>query len=124
MNLFPLIHYYPLHGFSSTRISNAIDPAILPKWIESLHYLAKLVLQYCNLSSDPLKMLQGLLNLVVLELREAYGGEELRELEIMSCEKLEKVPLGIEHLGDLQVLVPSGMGYASSILRENKGITR
>ena len=49
----------------------------LPKWVISLRYLDKLVLQYSNLSDDPLKMLQGMPNLVVLELREAYAGEEL-----------------------------------------------
>lgn len=49
----------------------------LPKWIASLQYLAKLVLQYSNLHDDPLKSLQVLPNLVVLELREAFAGEEL-----------------------------------------------
>ncbi|KAL7196776.1 hypothetical protein ACSBR1_036731 [Camellia fascicularis] len=49
----------------------------LPKWIASLQYLAKLVLQHSNLNDDPLKSLQGLPNLVVLELREAFVGEEL-----------------------------------------------
>ncbi|KAA8533109.1 hypothetical protein F0562_033358 [Nyssa sinensis] len=49
----------------------------LPKWIASLRYLAKLVLQNSNLNKDPLKALQELPNLVVLELRHAYAGEEL-----------------------------------------------
>ncbi|PSS10034.1 Disease resistance protein [Actinidia chinensis var. chinensis] len=111
----------------------------LPKWITSLQYLAKLVLQYSNLNDDPLEALQGLSNLVVLELREAYVGEELccnvggyprlkmlglkqlrqlkcirveqgamsglRELDIASCKKLEMMPMGIEHLRNLQHLV-------------------
>ncbi|KAA8533110.1 hypothetical protein F0562_033357 [Nyssa sinensis] len=111
----------------------------LPKWIASLRYLAKLVLQYSNLNQDPLKALQKLPNLVVLELRQAYVGEELcceagtyprlkelklcvlellkcirveegampelRALEIVSCEGLEMVPLGIEHLSNLQELL-------------------
>ncbi|XP_028095805.1 disease resistance protein RPM1-like isoform X1 [Camellia sinensis] len=111
----------------------------LPKWIISLKYLAKLVLQYSNLDDDPLKSLQGLPNLVVLELREAYAGEELccnvggyprlkklglkqlrqlksirveqgampglRALHIASCKKLEMVPLGVEHLKNLQHLL-------------------
>ncbi|XP_058183893.1 disease resistance protein RPM1-like [Rhododendron vialii] len=110
----------------------------LPKWIASLSYLAKLVLQYSNLNDDPLKALQGLPNLVVLELRDAYAGEELccydggyprlkklgllmlrqlksvrmeqgtmpelRVLDIAACEKLETVPLGIQHLRNLQDL--------------------
>ncbi|KAL7171415.1 hypothetical protein ACSBR2_036131 [Camellia fascicularis] len=111
----------------------------LPKWIASLQYLAKLVLQHSNLNDDPLKSLQGLPNLVVLELREAFVGEELccniggyprlkklslqqlsqlkrvqveqgampglRGLDIAACEKLEMVPLGIEHLRNLQRLM-------------------
>ncbi|KAI8537651.1 hypothetical protein RHMOL_Rhmol09G0040600 [Rhododendron molle] len=110
----------------------------LPKWIASLGCLAKLVLQYSNLNDDPLKALQGLPNLVVLELRDAYAGEELccddggyprlkklgllmlrqlksvrmeqgsmpdlRGQDIAACEKLEMVPLGIQHLRNLQDL--------------------
>ncbi|KAI8537653.1 hypothetical protein RHMOL_Rhmol09G0040700 [Rhododendron molle] len=110
----------------------------LPNWIASLSYLAKLVLQYSNLNDDPLKARQGLPNLVVLELRDAYAGEELccdvggyprlrklgllmlrqlksvrmeqgsmpelRGLDIAACEKLEMVPLGIQHLRNLQDL--------------------
>ncbi|XP_059648984.1 disease resistance protein RPM1-like [Cornus florida] len=53
----------------------------LPGWIPALKYLTKLVLQYSNLTIDPLKSLQRLPNLVVLELRQAYIGEELQ------CEK-------------------------------------
>uniref|UniRef100_A0A6N2KW88 Rx N-terminal domain-containing protein n=1 Tax=Salix viminalis TaxID=40686 RepID=A0A6N2KW88_SALVM len=49
----------------------------LPGWIASLQYISKLVLQYSNLKSDPLKALQKLPSLVVLELRQAYAGEEL-----------------------------------------------
>uniref|UniRef100_A0A5B7AYT8 Disease resistance protein RPM1-like n=1 Tax=Davidia involucrata TaxID=16924 RepID=A0A5B7AYT8_DAVIN len=115
----------------------------LPNWIASLKYLAKLVLQNSNLNDDPLKALQELPNLVVLELRQAYAGEELccearayprlkklnlyvmeqlkcvrveegampelRALDIVSCEELEMVPLGIEHLSNLQELLLWGM---------------
>ncbi|KAJ6737760.1 DISEASE RESISTANCE PROTEIN RP [Salix viminalis] len=49
----------------------------LPGWIASLQYISKLVLQYSNLKSDPLKALQKLPSLAVLELRQAYAGEEL-----------------------------------------------
>jgi disease resistance protein RPM1 len=49
----------------------------LPGWIASLQYISKLVLQYSNLKSDPLKALQKLPSLVLLELRQAYAGEEL-----------------------------------------------
>jgi disease resistance protein RPM1 len=49
----------------------------LPGWIASLQYISKLVLQYSNLKCDPLKALQKLPSLVVLELRQAYAGEEL-----------------------------------------------
>ncbi|KAF7132267.1 hypothetical protein RHSIM_Rhsim09G0032400 [Rhododendron simsii] len=117
----------------------------LPKWIASLSYLAKLVLQYSNLNDDPLKALQGLPNLVVLELRDAYSGEELccddggyprlkklgllmlsqlktvrmeqgslpelRVLDIAACEKLQMVPLGIQHLRNLQDLTVWNMPY-------------
>ncbi|KAI8537657.1 hypothetical protein RHMOL_Rhmol09G0041100 [Rhododendron molle] len=111
----------------------------LPKWITSLSYLAKLVLQDSYMSDDPLKALQGLPNLVDLELRDAYAREELccdvggyprlkflalimlrqlksvrmeqgsmpepRVLDIVACEKLEMVPLGIQHLRNLQDLL-------------------
>ncbi|KAL7196772.1 hypothetical protein ACSBR1_036727 [Camellia fascicularis] len=50
----------------------------LPKWITSLEYLTKLVLQESYLNDDPLKSLQGLPNLGLLKLRYAYEGEELR----------------------------------------------
>jgi disease resistance protein RPM1 len=50
----------------------------LPGWITSLKYISKLVLQYSNLKSDPPKALQKLPSLVMLELRQAYKGEELR----------------------------------------------
>ncbi|KAJ6354284.1 hypothetical protein OIU76_003184 [Salix suchowensis] len=49
----------------------------LPGWIASLQYISKLVLQYSNLKSDPLMALQKLPSLVLLELRQAYAGEEL-----------------------------------------------
>nr|QDX18335.1 putative disease resistance protein 1-1 [Populus ussuriensis] len=49
----------------------------LPGWIASLQYISKLVLQYSNLKSDPLKVLQKLPSLVMLELCQAYAGEEL-----------------------------------------------
>ncbi|CAM8955092.1 unnamed protein product [Rhodiola kirilowii] len=49
----------------------------LPNWISSLNYLSKLVLQYSNLEQDPLAALQDLPSMMVLELREAYNGEEL-----------------------------------------------
>ncbi|GMP82908.1 hypothetical protein CsSME_00037018 [Camellia sinensis var. sinensis] len=52
--------------------------ATLPKWIASLKYLTKLVLQESYLNDDPLKLLQGLPNLGLLKLRYAYEGEELR----------------------------------------------
>ncbi|CAL5421392.1 unnamed protein product [Camellia sinensis] len=127
----------------------------LPKWITSLQYLAKLVLQYSNLQDDPLKSLQGLPNLVVLELREAFAGEELccniggyprlqklglrrlsqlkcvrveqgampglLELNIAACDKLETVPMGIEHLRNLSCLVVSRMpwGFYQTIKRSD-----
>uniref|UniRef100_A0A2K2AA02 Disease resistance protein RPM1-like n=1 Tax=Populus trichocarpa TaxID=3694 RepID=A0A2K2AA02_POPTR len=49
----------------------------LPGSITSLQYISKLVLQYSSLKCDPLKALQKLPSLVVLELRQAYAGEEL-----------------------------------------------
>ncbi|GAA0138368.1 antimicrobial response protein [Lithospermum erythrorhizon] len=110
-----------------------------PQWIVSCQYLNKLVLQYSNSSKDPLRVFQVLNNLVELDLREAYRGEELccdpggypllkklsiadmqslryvnvekgsmcslKELILVSCENLGKVPVGIEHLGDLQDLL-------------------
>ncbi|XAR65033.1 hypothetical protein NMG60_11008980 [Bertholletia excelsa] len=110
----------------------------IPEWVLSLQNLSKLVLQYCNLDHDPLRTLQRLPNLILLELREAYAGEELccnaggypklrklglkgrgqvkriridegamsglRELNISSCRELETLPLGIEHLRNLQQL--------------------
>ncbi|GMP82904.1 hypothetical protein CsSME_00037014 [Camellia sinensis var. sinensis] len=127
----------------------------LPKWIAPLQYLAKLVLQYSNLHDDPLKSLQGLPNLVVLELREAFAGEELccniggyprlqklslhqlsqlkcvrveqgampglLQLNIVACEKLEAVPMGIEHLRNLCYLVVWRMprGFYQTIKRSD-----
>lgn len=110
-----------------------------PRWIASRQYLTKLVLQYSNSSEDPLGVFQVLPNLVELDLREAYIGEELccdtggfpmlkklsiadmrslrcvnvakgsmdglKELNLVYCENLEKVPEGIEHLRDLQDLL-------------------
>ncbi|GFZ02744.1 hypothetical protein Acr_15g0013520 [Actinidia rufa] len=138
LDLFILILSLPLRGFYNALYLKCILPT-LPKWITSLQYLAKLVLQYSYLNDDPLEALQGLSNLVVLELREAYVGEELccnvggyprlkmlglkqlrqlkcirveqgamsglRELDIASCKKLEMMPMGIEHLRNLQHLV-------------------
>ncbi|CAK7350893.1 unnamed protein product [Dovyalis caffra] len=43
----------------------------LPGWIASHQYISKLVLQYSNLQSDPLKALQHLPSLVELDLRQA-----------------------------------------------------
>ncbi|XP_057950409.1 disease resistance protein RPM1-like [Malania oleifera] len=111
----------------------------LPQWLASLHHLVKLVLQYSNLKVDPLKALQGLRSLVMLELRQAYDGEELscdklgypklkklfchqlqrlkcikiadgamtelRALDIAACWELERVPIGTEHLKNLQDLL-------------------
>ncbi|KAL3591009.1 hypothetical protein D5086_009649 [Populus alba] len=75
----------PRHSWNESSVRNRkIDePAeigkrrTLPGWIASLQYISKLVLQYSNLKSDPLKALQKLPSLVMLELRQAYAGEEL-----------------------------------------------
>ncbi|KAL7171413.1 hypothetical protein ACSBR2_036129 [Camellia fascicularis] len=48
-----------------------------PKCIASLKYLTKLLLEESYLDDDPLKLLQRLPSLEVLELRDAYEGEEL-----------------------------------------------
>ncbi|KAG5244666.1 disease resistance protein [Salix suchowensis] len=71
----------------------------LPGWIASLQYISKLVLQYSNLKSDPLKALQKLPSLVVLELRQAYAGEELW-CDPGGFSKLKK--LGLHELERLQ----------------------
>ncbi|KAJ6683198.1 hypothetical protein OIU74_021289 [Salix koriyanagi] len=71
----------------------------LPGWIASLQYISKLVLQYSNLKSDPLKALQKLPSLVLLELRQAYAGEELC-CDPGGFSKLKK--LGLHELGRLQ----------------------
>ncbi|KAG5244626.1 disease resistance protein [Salix suchowensis] len=73
----------------------------LPGWIATLQYISKLVLQYSNLKSDPLKALQKLPSLVVLELRQAYAGEELwcdrggfsklKKLGLHELERLQRV---------------------------------
>uniref|UniRef100_A0A6N2KVM9 Disease resistance protein RPM1-like n=1 Tax=Salix viminalis TaxID=40686 RepID=A0A6N2KVM9_SALVM len=73
----------------------------LPGWIASLQYISKLVLQYSNLKSDPLKALQKLPSLAVLELRLAYAGEELccdpggfsklKKLGLHELERLKRV---------------------------------
>uniref|UniRef100_A0A6N2MD30 Rx N-terminal domain-containing protein n=1 Tax=Salix viminalis TaxID=40686 RepID=A0A6N2MD30_SALVM len=73
----------------------------LPGWIASLQYISKLVLQYSNLKNDPLKALQKLPSLVVLELRQAYAGEELccdpggfsklKKLGLHELERLQRV---------------------------------
>ncbi|THG01125.1 hypothetical protein TEA_025901 [Camellia sinensis var. sinensis] len=73
----------------------------LPKWIASLQYLAKLVLQHSNLNDDPLKSLHGLPNLVVLELREAFVGEELC-CNIGGYPRLKK--LSLQQLSQLKCL--------------------
>ncbi|KAJ6354273.1 hypothetical protein OIU76_003173 [Salix suchowensis] len=67
--------------------------------IASLQYISKLVLQYSNLKSDPLKALQKLPSLVVLELRQAYAGEELW-CDPGGFSKLKK--LGLHELERLQ----------------------
>lgn len=71
----------------------------LPGWIASLQYISKLVLQHSNLISDPLKALQKLPSLVVLELRQAYAGEELC-CDPGGFSKLKK--LGLHELERLQ----------------------
>lgn len=87
--------------------------ATLPEWITSLCYLTKLVLQYSNLYNDPLRMLQKLPNLIVLELRVAYVGEELY-CEARGYPRLKK--LGLYLLNQLKcVKVEEG---AMSVLRE------
>ncbi|XP_058112584.1 disease resistance protein RPM1-like [Magnolia sinica] len=49
----------------------------LPEWIAPLHNLVSVRLMWSGLRDDPLKALQSLPNLVGLELRRAYDGEEL-----------------------------------------------
>ncbi|KAJ6354278.1 hypothetical protein OIU76_003178 [Salix suchowensis] len=71
----------------------------LPGWIGSLQYISKLVLKYSNLKSDPLKALQKLPSLVVLQLRQAYAGEELC-CDPGGFSKLKR--LGFRDLGRLQ----------------------
>ncbi|KAJ6354282.1 hypothetical protein OIU76_003182 [Salix suchowensis] len=71
----------------------------LPGWIASLQYISKLGLRYSNLKSDPLKALQKLPSLVLLELRQAYAGEELC-CDPGGFSKLKK--LGLHELGRLQ----------------------
>ncbi|KAG5244629.1 NBS-LRR resistance protein [Salix suchowensis] len=99
----------------------------LPGWIASLQYISKLVLQYSNLKSDPLKALQKLpreelwcdpggfsklkkLGLHELErlqrIRIAKGSMPgLERLDITACTVLETVPDGIENLKNIEDLV-------------------
>jgi len=75
------------------------ESSALPGWITSLKYISKLVLQYSNLKSDPPKALQKLPSLVMLELRQAYAGEELR-CDPSGFSKLKR--LGLHELERLQ----------------------
>ncbi|XP_047328593.1 disease resistance protein RPM1-like [Impatiens glandulifera] len=78
----------------------------LPSWIICLRYLGKLVLQYSKLKEDPLRALQGLPNLVVLDLRDAYLGEEL-SCDIGGYPKLKVLCLRRLH-GLGSVVLPEG----------------
>ncbi|KAJ6306048.1 hypothetical protein OIU78_021389 [Salix suchowensis] len=89
--------------------------SVLPGWIASLQYISKLVLQYSNLKSDPLKALQKLPSLVVLELRQAYAGEELccdpggfsklKKLGLHELERLQRIRIAKGSMPGLEKLV-------------------
>ncbi|KAJ6862082.1 hypothetical protein NC652_039040 [Populus alba x Populus x berolinensis] len=107
----------------------------LPGWIASLQYISKLVLQYSNLKSDPLKALQKLPSLVVLELRQAYAGEELccdpsgfsklKKLGLHELERLRSIRIAKGSMPGLERLditactvletVPDGIEYLKNI---------
>ncbi|XP_042519526.1 disease resistance protein RPM1-like [Macadamia integrifolia] len=72
--------------------------ATLPSWVISLTYLLELRLQYSRLTEDPFMALQEIPNLVYLDLREAYDGEELscnaggfRRLKKLGIQQLEQL---------------------------------
>ncbi|KAK9928147.1 hypothetical protein M0R45_025294 [Rubus argutus] len=73
----------------------------LPHWISSLQNLVRLFLKWSRLKEDPLVHLQGLPNLVHLELLQVYDGESLH-FEAGGFPSLKL--LGIDKLDELQVV--------------------
>ncbi|PRQ19031.1 putative leucine-rich repeat domain, L domain-containing protein [Rosa chinensis] len=70
----------------------------LPHWISSLQNLVRLFLKWSRLKEDPLVHLQGLPNLVHLELLQVYDGESLHfeaggfpSLKLLGIDKLEEL---------------------------------
>ncbi|KAM5573632.1 disease resistance protein RPM1-like [Rosa sericea] len=73
--------------------------ANLPHWISSLQNLVRLFLKWSRLKEDPLVHLQGLPNLVHLELLQVFDGESLH-FEAGGFPRLKL--LGIDKLDELQ----------------------
>ncbi|XP_050377406.1 disease resistance protein RPM1-like [Argentina anserina] len=72
----------------------------LPRWISSLQHLVRLFLKWSRLTEDPLVHLQGLPNLVHLELLQVYEGESLHfsaggfpSLKLLGIDKLDELQL-------------------------------
>ncbi|KAM5573623.1 disease resistance protein RPM1-like [Rosa sericea] len=70
----------------------------LPHWISSLQNLVRLFLKWSRLKEDPLVHLQGLPNLVHLELLQVYDGESLHfeaggfpSLKLLGIDKLDEL---------------------------------
>ncbi|KAM2503766.1 hypothetical protein PS1_037754 [Malus domestica] len=107
----------------------------LPHWISSLHNLVRLFLKWSRLKEDPLVHLQGLPNLVHLELLQVYDGERLHfkeggfpSLKLLGIDKLEGVEEIIIDEGAMPCLekliiqrcnllkkVPSGIEHLKSL---------
>ncbi|XP_058111971.1 disease resistance protein RPM1-like [Magnolia sinica] len=73
LDLHPLLH--PPLPLQCLYLTGRLEK--LPKWIASFHNLVAVCLRWSRLRDDPLKALQSLPNLVELELRRAFDGEEL-----------------------------------------------
>ncbi|XP_004300174.1 PREDICTED: disease resistance protein RPM1-like [Fragaria vesca subsp. vesca] len=72
----------------------------LPRWISRLQNLVRLFLKWSHLKEDPLVHLQGLPNLVHLELLQVYDGESLHfdaggfpSLKLLGIDKLDELQL-------------------------------
>ncbi|KAK9928145.1 hypothetical protein M0R45_025292 [Rubus argutus] len=107
----------------------------LPHWISSLQNLVRLFLKWSRLKEDPLVHLQGLPNLVHLELLQVYDGESLHfeaggfpSLKLLGIDKLDELQSVTIDKGAMPCLekliiqrckllkkVPSGIEYLTNL---------
>ncbi|KAJ9707840.1 hypothetical protein PVL29_000085 [Vitis rotundifolia] len=102
-----------------------------PRWVSSLHDLVRIRLKWSSLTENPIAALQNLLNLIELQLLDAYTGTQLDfnsgkfpKLKILDLQQLEQVSSIMMEKGTLPCLQKLIISHCSNLVRIPRGIDK